>query len=119
AMYKDADGTVQHDDATCIGCQTCVKVCPYGAPQYMEDDGIVQKCDTCSALRAGGMSTVCVSACPMRAIDFGEMDKLRAKYGEGLVSELPCTEPSSTTSPNLLIKANTAALRDDFTEIVL
>lgn len=31
AMYKDDDGTVQHDDEACIGCQTCVNSCPYGA----------------------------------------------------------------------------------------
>ena len=32
APYKDDDGTVQHDDEACIGCQTCVNSCPYGAP---------------------------------------------------------------------------------------
>ena len=46
AMYKDDDGTVQHDDEACIGCQTCVNSCPYGAPQFIEEDKIVQKCDT-------------------------------------------------------------------------
>ena len=28
AMYKDDDGTVQHDDEACIGCQTCVNSVP-------------------------------------------------------------------------------------------
>ena len=29
AMHKGDDGTVQHDDEICIGCQTCVQSCPY------------------------------------------------------------------------------------------
>ena len=34
AMFIDeADGTVQHDDTKCIGCQYCVNACPYGVPQ--------------------------------------------------------------------------------------
>ena len=28
AMHKGDDGTVQHDDEICIGCQTCVQSCP-------------------------------------------------------------------------------------------
>ena len=39
-----ADGTIQHDDEACIGCQSCVKACPYGTPQFRDDLKIVQKC---------------------------------------------------------------------------
>lgn len=56
AMYKDDDGTVQHDDEACIGCQTCVNSCPYGAPQFIEEDKIVQKCDTCRRCARRAMS---------------------------------------------------------------
>ncbi len=119
AMYKAADGTVQHNDEPCIACQTCVQSCPYDAPQYVEADDLVQKCDTCSALRENGILPVCVASCPTRALDFGDMEELAAKYGEGLVSELPCLEPAATTNPNLLMKAHPAALRTDFNEVVL
>lgn len=119
AMYQDDDGTVQHNDDECIGCQTCVNSCPYGAPQYVEAEQITQKCDTCRPLREAGHAPVCVEACPMRAIDFGEMDDLRAKYGADLVSDLPCLEPSSTTNPNLLLRPNAAAQQETFNEVVL
>ncbi|MBR2836262.1 MAG: 4Fe-4S dicluster domain-containing protein [Coriobacteriales bacterium] len=119
AMYKSADGTVLHDDEKCIRCQACVMACPYGAPQYVKIDDLILKCDACGALRVAGKNPTCVDACPMRALDFGEMDELVQKYGEGLVSELPCIEPAATTNPNLLIKASPAALSEEFNAIVL
>lgn len=118
AMYKDTDGTVQHDDEACIGCQTCVNSCPYGAPQFIEEDKIVQKCDTCRALREAGMNPVCVDACPMRAIEFGDMDELRAAHPNA-VSELPCTEAAATTGPNILWEPTRGAQMEAFEPVTL
>ena len=119
AMYKDADGTVQHDDGKCIGCRSCLMACPYDAPQYLEDEGIVLKCDSCKALRDAGSNPVCVDACPMRALDFGDVDELRAKHGDGLVSELPFLPSAVLTTPNLLIKAKPAVQEGDFHEVLV
>lgn len=120
AMYKDADDTVQHDDTLCIGCQACVAACPYGAPQYVEDWNLVVKCDTCRPLREAGGNPVCVDACPMRAIDFGDISELQERHGAtGLVSELPCLPAFDETQPNLLIKPCEAALREDFVPVTL
>ena len=119
AMAKREDnGAVVVDQDVCIGCGTCVNSCPYGAPQFIEEDKIVQKCDTCRALREAGHEPVCVEACPMRAIEFGEMDNLRAAHPDA-VSELPCTEPAATTTPNILIGASRGALLEDFNPVVL
>ncbi len=118
AMYKDDDGTVQHDDEACIGCQTCVNSCPYGAPQFIEEDKIVQKCDTCRALREAGHEPVCVEACPMRAIEFSEMDDLRATHPDA-VSELPCTEPAAPRRPRTSSSAPAAGPCCDFNPVVL
>ena len=119
AMYKDEDGTVQHSDELCIGCQMCVMACPYHAPQYNEDDRVVVKCDTCRPLREAGMNPVCVDACPMRALDFGEMSDLAGWYGSDAVNELPCMPNASVTHPNVLFKVKDAANSEEFREVAL
>lgn len=119
AMYKSSDGTVLHDDNVCIGCKTCMSSCPYGAPQYSEEKDLIIKCDSCKALREAGMNPVCVDACMTRALDFGDTEDLKAKYGADLVSELPCLGGADITAPNLLIKPSSAALEEDYREIML
>lgn len=120
AMHKDDEsGIVLHDDDVCIGCKTCVQSCPYEAPQYVEASNLVVKCDSCKPLREAGMNPVCVDACAMRALDFGEIDELKSKYGEGLVSELPVLPLADITSPNLLLKAKESALEGDGREVRL
>lgn len=116
AMYKAEDGTVQHSDEVCIGCQTCISACPYDAPQWSDEINLVVKCDTCKPLREAGMTPVCVEGCMMRALDFGEMDDLRKKYGDELVSEVPCM-PGASTGPNLIIKPRPAGLEARFAEV--
>lgn len=118
AMHIDeGDGTVVHDDEVCIGCKSCVKACPYGAPQYREDIAIVQKCDACAERRAAGGNPSCVDACSMRALDFGDVDALKTKYSGDLVSELPFLPGSSTTNPPTLIKPKPASLTEDYRQL--
>ena len=112
AMYKDEEtGVVLHDDEMCIGCETCVGACPYGEPVYMEDEGIVRKCDACYLLREKGESPACVAACPMRCLDFGDLEELKAKYGRepGVRRERPAR--FSETTPSLLINARDVAVQ--------
>ena len=62
------------------------------------------KCDFCQDLQAHGQNPVCVDACVMRALDFGELDELRAKYGDiQAVDPLPqseITQPSFVMTPH-------------------
>ena len=78
AMFKSDDGTVQHIDDRCVVCRNCMITCPYGAPQFDEDENMIVKCDACKALREDGRNPVCADACPMRAIEFGDVVELRA-----------------------------------------
>lgn len=120
AMYKDEEtGVVLHDDSVCVGCKSCMMACPYGAPQFDDAQSRIVKCDSCKALRDAGMNPVCVDACMMRALDFGDMDELKEKYGAGMVQEIACLPRAEMTHPNLLIKASDSAFRSDFTEVVL
>ena len=68
---------------------------------YMEDEGIVRKCDSCYLLREKGESPACVAACPMRALDFGEVSDLRGAFGDA--ADLAPLPPSDATQPNLAI----------------
>jgi anaerobic dimethyl sulfoxide reductase subunit B (iron-sulfur subunit) len=110
AMHVAEDGTVQHDKDLCIGCRYCIWNCPYSVPQYLEEKNIVGKCDSCKDLRDQGEETVCVTACDMRALKFGDLDELTAKYGSSLVKELPILPLANITEPSLLIKPRAAAL---------
>ena len=120
AMFKAMDGIVLHDDDICIQCQTCVNACPYNAPQVADElDGLIVKCDSCQALREVGMNPVCVDACAMRALDFGDLDDLRSTYGDDLVNEISSLPSATETTPNLIIRAKEASLDDNYREITL
>lgn len=119
AMQKADDGTVVHNDSDCIGCETCARSCPYEVPTLFEDKGIVGKCDSCKAFRDAGQNPVCVDACCMRALDFGDLDELSAKYGDNLVRDMPYLPSSETTNPSTLIAPKQCALSDDFSEAYL
>lgn len=113
AMHVSEDGTVQHDKSKCIGCRYCTWACPYGVPQFIKDLGKVGKCDSCKDLRAEGKNPVCVDACPMRALEWGDIDELRAKHSD-TTSDLAILPDSSRTKPSLAIKAKGNALLKDF-----
>lgn len=62
------DGVISIDRDKCVGCRTCVLVCPYGAIMPAED-GVMQKCELC--VQNGGVPR-CVEGCPNGAIVFEE-----------------------------------------------
>jgi len=111
-------GLVLHDDEACIGCDTCVGACPYGEPVHIDELGIVKKCDACAVLRANGEDPSCVASCPMRAIEFGDIEELRAKHPEA-VADFATIPSSQTTQPNVLYKIKECMLDDDFDVVPL
>ena len=102
AMQKDEEtGIVWTDHDVCIGCQTCETACPYNAPKLGEEEGYMLKCDMCRGEVAAGGKPICVIGCPMRALDWGPLDDMVAKYGEGDIEVEPL--PQDTTGPNLIL----------------
>ena len=81
AISRRADGIVLLDGRKCVGCRYCEWSCPYGAPRYDARRGVMTKCDFCADLVGAGGRPACVTACPMRALDFGPLEDLRTKYG--------------------------------------
>jgi anaerobic dimethyl sulfoxide reductase subunit B (iron-sulfur subunit) len=81
AITKRADAIVLVDADKCIGCRYCEWACPYGAPRFDEEAGVMQKCTFCEDLLAKGENPACVDACVMRVLDYGPLVELRAKYG--------------------------------------
>ncbi len=108
AMTKNAEtGIVTSSHDVCIGCRTCISVCPYDAPTLDADAGYVIKCDMCEAELTLDRKPICVAGCPMRALDWGTFDELRAKYGERNVEIEPL--PENTTDPCLIINPHPKA----------
>ena len=108
AMAKGDDGIVAIDPGRCIGCRYCEWACPYGAPQFDKISGMMTKCDLCRDHIGAGKAPACVSACQMRVLDYGEIDDLNRKYGEGAdVYPLPdpaLTLPASVLNPHPVVR---------------
>lgn len=112
AMHKrEGDGIVMVNTDKCVGCGACAWSCPYGAPQMNPETKQMSKCDFCIDLQQKGEQPVCVSTCPLGAIQFGPIEELRAKYGSlDYVTGLP--DPS-ITHPNLVINPHQGTNFDD------
>jgi anaerobic dimethyl sulfoxide reductase subunit B (iron-sulfur subunit) len=104
AIYKRDDGIVLIDDQRCIGCRYCQWACPYAAPAFREDLGVMTKCTFCEDLLAQGENPACVDACVMRCLDYGELEELRARYGDlAEMAPLPTadiTDPAFVLTPS-------------------
>jgi len=69
AISRDEElGRLFIDYDVCIGCRSCVAVCPFGAMNFNIKDKQVFKCDLCDG------DPQCVRFCEEKAIDFLEVD---------------------------------------------
>lgn len=108
AMHKDQDdGIVKVDGSKCIGCGYCVMACPYDAPKVDRDAGRAIKCEGCAGRLAQGLQPICVTACPLRALDAGDIDELRERYG-GIAQIYPLPDPA-VTEPNVTMRPSPSA----------
>lgn len=63
------DGVIKIDKNKCVGCLTCVLVCPYGAVAP-GPSGAAQKCELCLENSCG--APACAAGCPNNAIVYEE-----------------------------------------------
>jgi Fe-S-cluster-containing hydrogenase component 2 len=70
AISRDEEtGAVMVDYNICIGCRSCVAVCPFGAMNYNVIEKKVFKCDLC------GGDPQCARFCDVNAISYVDADK--------------------------------------------
>ncbi|MCA6085170.1 4Fe-4S dicluster domain-containing protein [Candidatus Endomicrobiellum agilis] len=74
AMYKDEKGIVRNDKERCVGCLSCVLVCPFGAVKKSGDKKAVSKCDLCVDYG----QPLCIENCPNDAIKLLNEDEAEA-----------------------------------------
>ncbi len=76
-IKREDDGIVLIDREKCTGCRICESACPYDAISFLaQEDTVARKCDFCTDRLENGEPPVCVAACPMRALDFGDFEQL-------------------------------------------
>ncbi|NPV68335.1 MAG: dimethyl sulfoxide reductase subunit B, partial [Anaerolineae bacterium] len=66
-----------------------------------EDRGVVDKCDFCKDIVDAGGAPACVEACPMRAMEWGDIEELKARHPEAVFPVAPLAEPQDF-GPNAL-----------------
>ena len=73
AITRDpATGQVMVDEEKCVGCWTCILVCPFGAIKQDLLQRKAVRCDLCE----GEDIPVCVTNCPNEALVYAESDIL-------------------------------------------
>lgn len=101
ALTKREDGIVVQDHELCIGCQSCVKACPYGHPVYIEKDNKTLRCDMCAARLDKDDIPACVEACPMKVLIVDTLENNEAAGGivGGVGFNIEATKPTTRFIP--------------------
>lgn len=119
AITKDTkNGLVFIDEEKCIGVGVCVEACPYNVPIVSKDLGRAVKCDGCADRVAEGLSPICVEACPLRALEFGDIDELRAKHSNTVAGIAPMPSPDQTTPSIAILPCPAAKEPGDETGVI-
>jgi anaerobic dimethyl sulfoxide reductase subunit B len=102
AIWKRPDGIVLIDQTRCVKCNKCRADCPYEAIRYEAATNAVSKCDFCVDDVEAGRPPACVSACPNRALDFGELDEVRHRFGS--IDRIYPLEDPAASRPAVVIR---------------
>ncbi len=129
------------DAESCIACHTCQVACkdahqlPVGTnyrtvrsfctgegfePRIYNVSLTLPGCNLCADLRACGEEPACVASCPQFALEFGDMDELKAKHeGEPLADGCPAIPNAEMTNKNFIMRIKDCMMDEDFDEYLI
>lgn len=84
AISRSASQAVITNPDKCIGCWTCVMVCPYGVIGRHLEAGTAYRCDRCPDRE----EPACVSACPTKALVYRSVEDYSAERRAAAAQEL-------------------------------
>ncbi|MFP4556441.1 MAG: DmsC/YnfH family molybdoenzyme membrane anchor subunit [Bacteroidales bacterium] len=82
--FDDETKAVIHNSDNCIGCKYCTWACPFDAPKYNSNTGLIEKCNFCNERLKMGMEPACSTNCPTGALSFGEIPVVFSPQTSGL-----------------------------------
>jgi formate dehydrogenase iron-sulfur subunit len=90
SLFKNDSEFVEVRDDLCIGCQYCLSACPFGAPQFPDEDegtadvagngGVMDKCTMCEDRQeVTGKGPACAEECSTDAILVGTPEQIASE----------------------------------------
>lgn len=71
-LYRDDKGFVRRHKERCIGCWSCIMMCPFGVITRDREKHLAVKCDRCHKLDM----PACVHSCPTGALVLMDVDDM-------------------------------------------
>jgi len=78
ALEKQPDGRLKRYNMLCTGCKTCTLACPFGTLYPEIIPYLSSQCDYCLG-RLDEKLPECVSTCPLKAVQYMEVEESKAK----------------------------------------
>lgn len=103
---REEDGIVLINKDKCIGCRYCAWACPYGAPQFNAEAGVMEKCTLCVHRLEKGLLPACVTTCIAKTRFFGELNEVTALIREKRSRSVSITVHGSDTKPSVQYTTN-------------
>ena len=111
ALGKGPDGIVFLDQDLCLGCRYCEMACPFGAPSFDADRGVMTKCHLCAPRQDRGLPPACTQACPTGALRFAPDMAASPDPFEG-PTRIPGFQDPGGAGPNLWMSPPQGSMRN-------
>ena len=78
ALEKQPDGSLKRYNMRCTSCKSCTLACPFGTLYPEIVPYLSSRCDYCLG-RSEGKMPECVNTCPLKAVQFIEVEESKEK----------------------------------------